>query len=149
MLIMVSIARPREVLFQSGTPASQNEAGAKLAISHGPYLQLPTSASITIVWHTNRKCLSKVEYGTGDKLDLTAISSQNGLIDNDRTSHIIRLTGLKPATRYSCRVTSREFVGYIQQHIVTFGETVTSPTYQFTTLDPAKGAFSFAAACIS
>lgn len=120
------------------------ETGAALAITHGPYLQLPTSSSMTVVWHTNRKCVSRVEYGTGDSLGLTAISSRNGLIDNDRTSHVIRLTGLKPGTKYRYRVVSREFAGYIQQHIVTFGETVASPIHEFTTLDPGKAGFSFA-----
>lgn len=123
--------------------AVQSDAGAALAITHGPYLQLPTGTSMTIVWHTNRKCVSKVEYGPDERLGMSAISSRSGLIDNDRTSHVIRITGLKPGTRYRYRVVSREFVGYKQQHIVTFGETVSSPVYQFTTLDPGKDNFSF------
>jgi len=98
---------------------------------------------MTIVWHTNRKCVSRVEYGTGDELGTTAISSRNGLIDNDRTSHIIHLAGLKPGTRYKYRVVSREFGGYKQQHIVTFGQAVTSPIYEFATLDPGKESFAF------
>jgi acid phosphatase type 7 len=133
-----------EVPCQETKAAVQSAPAIPLAISHGPYLQLPTRTSMTIVWHTNRKCLSRVEYGTGDDFSLTAIHSQNGLIDNDRTSHEIRLTGLKPGIRYKYRVVSREFVGYIQQHIVTFGDTVTSPAYEFTTLDPKKESFSFA-----
>jgi len=120
------------------------EAAAGLVITHGPYLQLPASDSMTVVWHTNKKCISRVEYGAGDKLDTTAVNSRNGLIDNDRTSHIIRLAGLKPGTKYKYRVVSREFVGYIQQHIVTFGETVSSPVHEFTTLQPGKEGFSFA-----
>lgn len=122
----------------------RSEPGASLAITHGPYLQLPSGTAMTVVWHTNKKCVAKVEYGTGDELGTTAVSSRNGLIANDRTSHIIRLTGLKPGTKYKYRVISREFVGYQQQHIVTFGETVTSPTYTFTTLNPGKETFAFA-----
>jgi predicted phosphodiesterase len=99
---------------------------------------------MTIVWHTNRACVSRVEYGAGEELGMSAVNSRNGLIDNDKTSHVIRLTGLKPGTRYKYRVISKEFGGYIQQHIVTFGETVSSPVHEFTTPDPRKSGFSFA-----
>ncbi len=115
----------------------------ELKITHGPYLQHPAPDAITVVWHTNKACVSKVEYGIGNELTNSAISSHYGLIDNNRTSHIIRLTGLKPATTYSYRVESREFVKYIQQHIVTWGETVTGKRHQFTTFDPEKKSFSF------
>jgi hypothetical protein len=54
-----------------------------------------------------------------------------------------RLAGLKPGTRYKYRVVSKEFSGYQEQHVVKFGETVASPVYQFTTLDPAKASFAF------
>ncbi len=127
-----------------GQSIAQGDPGASLAITHGPYLQLPSGTAMTIVWHTNKKCVSKVEYGTGDELGNAAVSGRNGLIDNDRTSHILHLTGLKPGTTYKYRVVSREFVGYKQQHIVTFGETATSPVYTFTTLNPGKAGFSFA-----
>ena len=115
----------------------------ELEITHGPYLQHPTADGMTIVWHTNKKCVSKVEYGVGNELTETAVNSHHGLVDNHRTSHIIRLTGLKPGTKYGYHVVSREFVGYRQQHLVTWGEAVTSQTHQFTTLDPKKERFSF------
>lgn len=131
--------------FREAPPDRQiADSNAPLTISHGPYLQLPGATSMTVVWHTNRKCVSRVEYGIGDELGMTAISSSNGLIDNDRTSHIIRLTGLKPGTRYKYRVISREFIGYKQQHIVAFGATVESPVSTFVTLDQRKERFSFA-----
>ena len=137
-LVLVAIAsgESREVRRQ--------EHRVALAITHGPYLQLPTSTSMTVVWHTNRTCVSRVEYGTGDDLDMTAVSSRNGLIENDRTSHVVRLAGLKPGTKYKYRVVSKEFVGYIQEATVMVGETVVSPIQEFTTLDPGKEAFSFA-----
>ena len=139
----LSVGAPGEGDWQSIQSAAPAQAGAAPAITHGPYLQIPTSTSITIVWHTNEKCVSKVEYGTGEKLDRMAISSRNGLIDNDRTSHVVRLAGLSPGTKYNYRVVSRLFGGYKQQHIVTWGESVSSPVYQFTTLDPDKARFAF------
>jgi hypothetical protein len=45
----------------------QNTPDAPVAITHGPYLQLPANTSMTIVWHTNRPCVSRVEYWAGDK----------------------------------------------------------------------------------
>jgi predicted phosphodiesterase len=143
VLALNVLAESRESYRQAGLATAQGDSGAALAITHGPYLQLPTGTSMTIVWHTNKKCVSKVEYGTDERLGLTATSSQNGLIDNDRTSHAIRLSGLKPGVTYKYRVVSREFGGYQKQHIVTFGETVASPACQFTTLDPGKEGFSF------
>ena len=143
VLALSVLAESREAYRQAGPAAAQGDSGTALAITHGPYLQLPTGTSMTVVWHTNKKCVSKVEYGTDERFGLTAISSRNGLIDNDRTSHAIRLSGLKPGVTYKYRVVSREFGGYQKQHIVTFGETVASPVYQFTTLDPAKEGFSF------
>jgi len=116
---------------------------AQPRIDHGPYLQLPTAESVMIVWHTNRPSVSRVEYGGGEELDRTAVSSHFGLIDNHRTAHMIRLTGLEPGTTYRYRVVSTEFLGYVRQHIASFGETVSSPVYSFTTLDPGKETFSF------
>ena len=138
--------------------AAGQQESAPLAITHGPYLQLPTSTSVTIVWHTNRPCVSRVEYWTGDRSDsagqgdparpgtgaTTEVSSEHGLIDNDRTSHVIRVTGLRPGTTYKYRVVSREFGGYEKQHIVRWGGTVSGDILSFTTLDEKKASYSFA-----
>jgi predicted MPP superfamily phosphohydrolase len=114
------------------------------AITHGPSLQLPASTSVAVVWHTSRPAVSRVEYGLTDRLGSTAISAEHGLIANNRTSHIIRLTGLSPGTTYRYRVVSREFIGYEKQHIVKYGDTVSSDVFSFTTFDDRKQACSFA-----
>jgi len=114
------------------------------AVTHGPSLQLPTSTSVTVVWHTNRPAVSRVEYGPSDRLGMTATSSEHGLLPNHRTSHAVRLTGLTPGTAYHYRVVSREFVGYEKQHIVKYGETVLGGPFSFTTFDERKSACSFA-----
>jgi predicted phosphodiesterase len=156
-----SIARGRRLLAMAflvagaawlSPAAATLQESTPLAITHGPYLQLPGSTSMTIVWHTNRKCVSRVEYwadgataGTGrvPANAMTAVSATHGLIDNDRTSHIVCLTGLRPGTTYLYRVVSREFQGYEKQHIVRFGETVSSDPSSFTTLDERKASISF------
>jgi predicted phosphodiesterase len=121
----------------------QQPETAPFAVTHGPYLQLPATTSMTIVWHTNRPAVSRVEYGPTDALGLTAIVSRHGLIDNGRTSHIIRLEGLKPGTAYRYRVVSRGFAGYEKQHIVKYGATVSSDILSFTTLAASSPAWSF------
>ncbi len=112
-------------------------------IAHGPYLQLPSSTAMTVVWHTDRVAVSRIEYGRGDRFDRVAVNSRHGLIDNDRTSHIIRVTGLEPGTTYRYRVVSKTFLGYERQHIVAWGDSIVSGPFEFTTLDPAKDRFSF------
>jgi predicted MPP superfamily phosphohydrolase len=125
-----------------GRQAPQGET--PFAITHGPYLQLPSATSMTIACHTNRPAVVRVEYGEGGRLDQTAISVHHGLIDNDRTSHVVRLEGLRPGVTYFYRVVLREFSGYEKQYIVHWGATVTSETLHFTTLDPAAARYSFA-----
>ena len=121
----------------------QEPVSPALAITHGPYLQLATATSVTVVWHTNRASVSRVEYGEVEPLGLTAMSSRHGLIDNDRTSHAVSLTGLKPGTTYRYRVVSRAFDGYEKQHIVRYGAAVAAEISTFTTLDPGKTSYSF------
>ncbi|MFC1565255.1 hypothetical protein ACFL6G_09985, partial [candidate division KSB1 bacterium] len=41
-------------------------AQEKLTITHGPYLLDPAEDAITVVWFTNKPCLTWVEY-SGDK----------------------------------------------------------------------------------
>jgi acid phosphatase type 7 len=114
------------------------------AIVHGPYLQLPAEDAVTVVWHTSRPAVSRVEYGPTVELGQQAASSRYGLVDNDRTSHAVRLVGLKPGTTYYYRVVSREFVGYEKQHIVKFGETVTGEALSFRTLARKAAPYTFA-----
>ncbi|MDX9754183.1 MAG: FN3 domain-containing metallophosphoesterase family protein [bacterium] len=137
------ILLPFSPLFAQEAPPATGEQEA-FAITHGPYLQLLTENSVTIVWHTNRKGVAWVDYGTGENLDQKAMASQHGLIANDTTHHQICLENLQSGTTYRYRAGTREFVDYVQQHIVNFGEEITSPEYTFTTLDPAKPAYSFA-----
>ena len=113
------------------------------AITHGPCLQVPGSGEMTITWHTNRVGVSKVIYGIGDQPEQTAVASHAGLIPNDSTSHVVRLTGLKPGTAYRYRVVTREFKGYLTPYAASYGDTVESAPFSFTTLDPNKTVFSF------
>jgi predicted phosphodiesterase len=115
---------------------------ATLEITHGPYLVSPMEDSVAVVWKTNRRCVSEVEYGTSDDLSQTAFRSEHGLIDADTTLHRVELTGLRPGTLYRYRVVSKEIVKF-QPYKVTYGATVESGVHGFTTLDRSKEHFSF------
>jgi hypothetical protein len=81
-----------------------------------PYLQYPTQTAISILWETTHELPGVVEYGETEELG--QMVSESG---PERTLHEVRLTGLKPATRYYYRVRSGEAV---------------SPVYTFRTAPP-------------
>ncbi len=114
----------------------------ELQITHGPYLTSPRGTSITIVWFTNKKCVSWVEYGDGETLSSKAISAQDGLIDADNTRHVIIVDGLAPGKAYRYRVVSKEILKFGPYH-VDYGTTVASDVFSFHTCDPQKDKFTF------
>jgi len=135
------------------TTDQQTGADQGLSISHGPYLQQSTETSVTIIWFTNQKSVSWVEYGKADNLSSfptygsvvkTARNSQQGLIDANTRFHKITISGLEPGGEYRYRVFSKEILEF-RPYEVTFGSTVASDVLSFSTLDPGKEAFSFVA----
>ena len=100
----------------------------------GPYLQAPTENSMTVMWLTDKKCTSWVEYGTDkENLKHTAYSSRDGLIDAYITLHKIKVTGLKPGTTYSYRIRFEEILQYGPYFNKTFTLPKVSETYRFST----------------
>jgi len=130
------------LLLVHGTALAE-EDDAAFAITHGPFLQTPGPDEMTVTWHTNRVGVSKVVYGAGGQLDQSAIASHAGLIPNDSTCHVIRLTGLTPGMTYRYKVVTQEFKGYLTPYSVSYGDTAESDIFTFTTLNPGKTTFSF------
>jgi len=130
------------LLVATAFAAPEADKGNTLRITHGPYLMSPRSTSVTVVWFTNRKCVSWVEYGEGETLSSKAISVHDGLIDADDTRHVITLDGLAPGKAYRYRVVSKEIVKFGPYH-VDYGETATSDAFSFSTCDPKKEKFTF------
>jgi acid phosphatase type 7 len=116
-----------------------------LKITHGPYLQGPRAASMTIVWFTNKKCVSRVEFGTDPALSRKAIGSHQGLVDANETRHVVQLDGLEPGKTYHYRVISKEIIK-LEPYRASFGKEIASKTFSFRTFDPAKESFSFCVA---
>ena len=100
-----------------------------------PYLQAPAPNSICINWITNRLCYSWVEYGEDDALDKKAHHTTDGFVTAYNRVNCIELTGLKPATAYRYKVCSKEILSF-QPYKLTYGETISSEAYSFTTADP-------------
>ncbi len=135
------------LLFQPG-PVYASE---KLTITHGPYLIEPGENSITVVWFTNKKCVSWIEYcGDGNfgvfptwgGYPQIAKSSSNGLIDANTKKHSIRIDHLKAGTKYRYRIVSKEILQY-DPYEVLFGDSVVDDVLEFETLSPEKSSFSF------
>ncbi len=108
----------------------------------GPYLQTPTETSMTVMWITDANCVSWVEYGKGESLDQRAQHSEHGLIDADGRIHKVTIEGLAPGQQYHYRVCSKEIVSF-EPYNITYGDTITSDAFTFTTLDDAKESISF------
>ncbi len=97
---------------------------------------------MTVVWMTNKNCVSKVQWGLKSTDENTAVSSHHGLVNADTMLHSIRLEGLRPGTSYVYCVVSKEILVF-QPYKVVFGDTVTDGPYSFTTLDENKEKISF------
>ncbi|MCV9929926.1 metallophosphoesterase [Flavobacterium sp. LS1R49] len=100
-----------------------------------PYLQAPTSDSITIMWLTNQLCLNWVEYGETEKLGTKAQQSAHGMMNTNSKINTITLRNLKPNTKYYYKVFSKQILDF-QPYKITFGDIINSDTYRFQTLDP-------------
>jgi predicted phosphodiesterase len=107
-----------------------------------PYLQFPEPDAMTVMWITNKPCFSWVEYGENGTLPEKTYTETIGLYQAYNRIHKIRLENLKPNTKYSYRVCSKEIVKF-EPYNVTFGETLESAVYSFTTQGISDKEFSF------
>ncbi|HUX95212.1 MAG TPA: FN3 domain-containing metallophosphoesterase family protein [Bacteroidales bacterium] len=123
----------------------------KLKITHGPYLVEPGENCMTIVWFTNKNCLSWVEYCGDDNFGTFPVwggypeivkSTTNGLVDANSKRQSIRLTNLEAGKKYRYRIVSKEIIQYDPYEVI-FGDTTVDEVCEFETLNTAKESFSF------
>ncbi len=123
-----------------------------IKIIHGPYLQNVTNSEATVVWVTDAKALSWVEVAPDDgthfyrearpKFYQTHLGKR--LLGR---VHAVRITGLKPGTKYRYAVASKEVLSQVK-YKVHYGDVVATNVYRkgaekITTLNPAKESVEF------
>lgn len=99
---------------------------------------------MTIAWTTDLNAVSRVYFGETEALGRDAYRARHGLIAADTRNHSVRLSGLKPGTRYYYKAFSKEIVNF-QPYKVDYGGNAESAVFSFTTLDRLKADFSFVA----
>ncbi|HOD50904.1 MAG TPA: FN3 domain-containing metallophosphoesterase family protein [Candidatus Hydrogenedentes bacterium] len=120
-------------VFARPVPAQEpSEAAAQgPRIAAGPYLQNVSPDAATIMWITDKPCLSWVDYGPTPELGNRIQNSRHGLVDACDLIHRIQLTGLTPGQPYYYRVASREIARF-EPYQVDFGGQVQDAVRQFT-----------------
>lgn len=101
-----------------------------------PYLHSIEHTSMYVRCITNKNSYCWVEYNEHGKPSQKAHTLSNGLVDANNRVHEIKLTGLKPGTHYEYKVIAKEIKEF-QPYKLTYGETINSDVYSFTTFDPA------------
>jgi predicted phosphodiesterase len=101
-----------------------------------PYLHSIEHHSMYVRWITNRNSYCWVEYGEAGQALQKAHDSTHGLVNANCRVHEIKLTGLKPGATYQYRVVSKEIKEF-QPYKLTYGETINSDTFSFTTFNPS------------
>ena len=114
------------------------------SFNHGPYLQELTENGVTFVFTTSAKGFSWVELRASDGTISRHYALKDGLRDAYTTFNTIRVENLDPATRYDYRLGSKEIVGF-EPYKVTFGDSIVSRWYGFSTVDPRTEKYSFIA----
>lgn len=97
-----------------------------------PYLQNPDATEMTVMWLTNVPCRSWVEFGTDPNNMVRVRDFMEGEMVANNKINRIKLSDLKPNTKYYYRAVSQEILRYSSYKKV-FGDTVRSEIKSFTT----------------
>ena len=123
--------------------SARNAAQQNYSVNHGPYLHGLCYDGVIEVFTTSHKGFSKVEIRKRDQSEVRVCDSRkDGLIMANNTHNVIRIDGLEPATDYEYRIVSTKVEDF-QPYKVTFGESISTPWYEFRTFDPKAREFNF------
>ena len=113
-----------------------------------PCLQSPSATSMGISWSVSGLSKGVVEYADNPQFlnSVTVKSGGYGLVPIDISAIQVRLTGLKPATRYWYRTITTPFTDYVSIYNAKLGEPIVGKTYSFSTLGEGNHG-SFAMIC--
>lgn len=127
----------------AGTSALRaQEAPAPFAFASPPTLQNPTPDGITVVWAVNGLGTGWVEFGETEALGQRSDGSRHGLIPLEERVLKIRLSGLKPGTKYFYRVHACP-ITFKNAYSIQRGDAIGTEVHQFSTLNPAARTTSF------
>lgn len=101
-----------------------------------PCLQSAASTSMGISWSVSGLAKGVVEYADNPQFrnSVTVKSGGFGLAPIDIAAIQVRLTGLKPATKYWYRTVTTPFTDYSNIYRAKLGEPIVGKTYSFSTL---------------
>ncbi|MBQ4127965.1 MAG: metallophosphoesterase family protein [Alistipes sp.] len=123
--------------------SARSAAQQNYSVNHGPYLQGLCYDGVIVVFTTSHKGFSKVEIRKRGQSEVRVCDSRkDGLIMANNTHNVIRIDGLEPATDYEYRIVSTKVEDF-QPYKVTFGESISTPWYEFRTFDPKAREFNF------
>ena len=115
-----------------------------ISIKHGPYLQNVSDTEATIVWVADKPSVGWVELAQDDGTNFYAearpkyFDTKTGIMVESKV-HAVRVTGLKPDTKYYYRVCAKEIISHKGWH-VTYGNVASTDAWvkgpdRFTTQD--------------
>jgi predicted phosphodiesterase len=108
-----------------------------------PYIQNPNHNAISIFWVTNKPAYSWLEITDPNGTTTKVFSANDGLIELQNKIHKVRLKDLKPETKYSYKVYSKEVLKVTPVVVkAEFGQTITDGPYEFTTAAAKPEEFS-------
>ena len=119
-------------------------AGAQdFSFNHGPYLQNMSSDEVTVYFTTSKEAFSWVEV-IGDKWTKPQRFATlfSGQYDAYNKENRVRISGLRPGTKYRYRLISKEITKYRPYSIV-YGDSIATSWEEFTTLNPNQKSLSF------
>ena len=136
-----SVVSGSEVTVEANS--ARSAAQQNYSVNHGPYLQGLCYDGVIVVFTTSHKGFSKVEIRKRGQSEVRVCDSRkDGLIMANNTHNVIRIDGLEPATDYEYRIVSTKVEDF-QPYKVTFGESISTPWYEFRTFDPKAREFNF------
>lgn len=120
------------------TTASAQNSKDVFSIDHGPYLQEVTGTGATFVFNTSKPSFSYIELRKkGNMIGADYYNALYGLRQTDAEFYAIRAENLQPGTGYEYRIHAKEMKKF-QPYNVEFGDSVVSPWYSFSTVNPSQ-----------
>lgn len=126
---------------------------AEVKILHGPYLQNLGEREVSVVWVSDAPSVGWLEIAPDDGSHFYAKEREKFFdmkigIKKISTIHVVKLSGLKPGTRYRYRVCAQEVLDH-KGHKITYGNIASTEVYgkkplSFVTNDASKKNISFA-----